>query len=152
MTLQKSCATCGFLEENNGCRKAGMHVTLNARRVPYHGLGEGEKPAKICQPLYPTIWPPTMEVEVKTWETKITSKRIVCFTRRVSFPLFSTSMSLGVYIHKICAGAAFWQRPTQSLATLIPAWTWWGSRWRKMVKMGRCNLPLCVWTGFYLDV
>ena len=35
-------------------------------------------------------------------------------------------MILGV--HPICAGAAFWQRPTQSLATLIPAWTWWGSR------------------------
>ena len=110
---------------------------------------------ETCQNL-PTTVPYDLATNDGSWSenmgTKTTSKRIVCFTRRVSFPLFSTSMSLGVYIHKICAGAAFWQRPTQSLATLIPAWTWWGSRWRKMVKMGRCNLPLCVWTGFYLDV
>lgn len=80
-----------------------MHVTLNARRVPYHGLGEGEKPAKICQPLYPTISPTTMEVEVKTWETKITSKRIVCFTIRLSFPLiFHFHEPRSLYTQNLC--------------------------------------------------
>ena len=112
---------------------------------------------ETCQNL-PTTLPYDLATNDGSWSenmgTKTTSKRIVCFTRRVSFPLFSTSISLGVYIHKICAGAAFWQRPTQSLATLIPAWTWWGSLWRKMVKMGRCNYhytTLCL-NWMYLDV